>query len=392
MSITLTEDRLGPYVTHEPSRSWLTGPGLPDASGVLTCAALRRDGLVRLADTLGAPGARLPEELRDQLVLGELLCHDGTAADLVLLDGTTGEVSTTCALPDRPDLMDREPLASSLRTLTGFAAAVDELAALRGRFADCAHRYGPQVAEEATRRLLAVFEEDPEGGEPAPLWKMAALIRPLALVAAPGSRSGLALDLPPRLLDDELGAGGVVRFEEVDFPAALTHEPTRRFLREVGLPEDGLWFSLDTEVPLPTLEEYWADDPRAATLPSGSDRLIRLGYLVEDTSLVVDGATGAVLCWSEADEVLRPLNTDISTLAFTLWLVHRERALDAEHALSDAYEQLADTMTRTLAAVDPVSCAPAATGAPAEHGGRPDDGRRYWPAVFEDAAGGGLYA
>ncbi|MET9778436.1 SUKH-4 family immunity protein [Streptomyces sp. NPDC006367] len=392
MSITLTEDQLDPYVTHEPSRSWLTGPGLPDTSGLLTCAALRRDGLVRLADTLGDFEGRLAKELRDRLVLGELLTHDGTAADLILLDGTTGEVSTTCALPDRPDLMDSEPLAPSLRTLTEFATAVDELADLRGRFADYAHRYGPRAAAEASRRLLALFEEDPEGGEPAPLWKMAALIRPLALVAAPGSRSGLALDLPPRLLDDEFGAGDVVRFEEVDFPAALTHEPTRRFLREVGLPEDGLWFSLDAEVPLPTLEEYWADDPRADPLPPGSDRLIRLGYLLEDASLVVDGATGAVLCWSEAEETLRPLNADLSTLAFTLWLVHRERALDAEHDLSYAYEQLADTMTRTLAAVDPAACAPSATGTHPSHDGWPDDGRRYWPTVFDDAAGGGLCA
>ncbi|AQS69346.1 SUKH-4 family immunity protein [Streptomyces pactum] len=384
--ITLTEARLSPHVTHGPSRRWLTGPGLPGASGLLTCAPLERDGLVTVADAMGDPDGRLPAELRDHLVTGELLGHDGTAADWILLDGVPGDVPATYSLHDRPDLRDRDPLAPSLRALVGFATAVDELAGLRGRFASCADRCGPQAVAEASRRLLAVFEEGAAGGEPAPLWRMAALIRPLALVAGPGKRSGLALDLPPRLLDDAFGAGGIVRFEEVDFPAALTHGPTRRFLREVGLPEDGLWFSLDTDVPLPTLEEFWADDPRAGPLPAGADRLIRLGYLLEDTSLVVDGATGAVLCRSEAEAVLRPLNADLSTLAFTLWLIHREKSLDAEHDLSRAYEQLADTMARTLDAVDPVACDRSARTSPT------DDGRRYRPEAFEDRAGGGLYA
>ncbi|MEV7790965.1 SUKH-4 family immunity protein [Streptomyces sp. NPDC087512] len=385
MSITVTEDRLDPRVTHGPTRRRLTGPGLPDASGVPSCEALEPDGPVRVADATGDPEGRLADGPRGRLVVGRPRSCDGERTDVLLLDGGTGEVPTAYVLHDRPGLTVREPLAPPPRTLVDFTAAVDELAALRGRFASCADRYGPQAAAEASRRLLAVFEEGAEGEEPAPLWKMAALIRPLALVAGPGSRSGLTLDLPPRLLDEEFGPQEIVRFEEVDFPAALTHEPTLRFLREVGLPEDGLWFSLDTEVPLPTLEEYTADDPGAASGPAGADRLVRLGHLPEDTSLVVDGTTGAVLCWCERDGALRPLSTDLSTLAFTLWLVHRERAPDAEHALSDAYERLADTMTRTLAAVDPLARDPA-PGTPT------DDGLRYWPGVFEDYAGAGLCA
>src|SRR5690606_1916356 len=132
---------------------------------------------------------------------------------------------------------------------------------------------------EASRQMLAVFEEG-AGGEPAPSWRMAALIRPLALVAGPGTASGPALDLALRLLDDEFGRGGVVRFEEVDFPATLTHEPTRRFLRETGLPEDGFLFSLDTDQPLRTLTEYAADDCGGfppGLLPAHADRLIRVG-------------------------------------------------------------------------------------------------------------------
>jgi hypothetical protein len=384
-TITLTEDELDPYVTHAPTRRWLTGPGLPGDGGLLTFDALRTDGLRTVGDSTGDPAGRPAARLRDRLVIGGILGMDGRERESLLLDGMTGEISTTYFLHDRPDLMDTRPLAPSLQKLVRFATAVDELAALRGQFASYAGRLGPQAVAEATRQLLAVFEEGTDG-EPGPFWKIAAVIRPLALVAGAGTASGLALDLPGRLLDEEFGAGHVVRFEEVDFPKALTHAPTRRFLREVGLPEESVWFSLETDVPLQTLAEYRADACEGVyaddRLPADADRLIRLGHLREDTSLVVDGATGAVLSWSEPDLGLRPLNADLSTLAFTLWLIRRERSLAAVHDLTEAYDQLAETMCRTLAAVDPVACAPA-PNTPT------DDGRRYWPGVFEDEAGGG---
>ncbi|MEU3779951.1 SUKH-4 family immunity protein [Streptomyces sp900129855] len=397
-TITFTEDQLDPYVTHAPTRRWLTGPGLPGVpgdGGLLTFEALRTDGLRTVADSTDDPGGRLAAQLRDRLVIGGILGADGRERESVLLDGMTGEISTTYFLHDRLDLMDTRPLAPSLEKLVRCATAVDELAALRGQFASYAGRLGPKAVAEASRQLLAVFETGAQrtGGtgtseEPGLFWKLAAVIRPLALVAGPGTRSGLALDLPVRLLDEEFGSGEIVRFEDVDFPKALTHAPTRRFLREVGLPEEVVWFSLETDMPLQTLAEYGAEDGSGRTeahLPANADRLIRLGRLLEDTSLVIDGATGAVLSWSEPDLGLRPLNADISTLAFTLWLIRRERALDAVHDLTEAYDQLADAMSRTLAAVDPIACDPTpAPGIPT------DDGRRYWPAVFEDEAGGGL--
>ncbi|MGW1024136.1 SUKH-4 family immunity protein [Streptomyces sp. NPDC002577] len=139
--------------------------------------------------------------------------------------------------------------------------------------------------------------------------------------------SDLALDLPQRLLEEEFGHGAVMRFEDVDFPRALTHEPTRRFLKDVGLPEDGFVFQLDTDVPLPTLAEYYADDRLGAdtdaVLPERASQLIRLGRLVEGTDLVVDGPTGTILGWSAQDGTPRPLDADISTLVWTLWLMHR---------------------------------------------------------------------
>ncbi|MFJ2263265.1 SUKH-4 family immunity protein [Streptomyces sp. NPDC087844] len=379
--ITLHEDALGPYVTHAPTRRWLTGPGLPGDSGLLTFETLREDGLRTVGDSTGDPAA-LPPGLRDQLVIGALRDPAGTGAESVLLDGATGEVSTTFFLHDRPDLMDRVPLAPSLRTLTDFVTATDEMSARSGQFAFYEGRFGPKAVSAMSRQLLALFEEGVDGEVP-PFWRMAALIRPMALVAGSPTDSALTLDLPARLLDQEFGHGRVVRFEDVDFPAALAHEPTRHFLRDTGLPEDGFLFQLDTDVPLPTLAEYYEDQrPDVFTpdqLPRDADHLIRLGHLVEDNSLVVDGETGAILDWREPDATLYALNADVSTLAFTLWLLHRERTIDESlsHELTEeAYDQLATTMTQTLSTVDPT--------------GGTEGNRHYWTQMFEDEAGGVL--
>lgn len=152
---------------------------------------------------------------------------------------------------------------------------------------------------------------------------------PVVLTGGPVTRSGLALDLPACLLDEEFGRSKVWRFEDFDFPATLTHEPTRRFLRDMGLPEEHGFFQLDTDIPLPTLAEYYANERPGESapdqLPARAAHLIRLGHFVEGNSLVVDGTTGAIHNWSEPESTLCPLNADISTLAFTLWLLHREK-------------------------------------------------------------------
>ncbi|MER6676847.1 SUKH-4 family immunity protein [Streptomyces sp. NPDC000983] len=158
------------------------------------------------------------------------------------------------------------------------------------------------------------------------------LLTTLALVAGPEpdrrAASGLAVSVPPRLLAEEFGRGRLMRFEDVDFPAALTHEPTRGFLRETGLPEEHALFRLDTEAVLPTLTEAHADDA-APDLPPDADRLIVLGHLQGPeipTVLLLHGTTGTLLTRTEADPTPHALDADVSALAFTLWLLHRDTA------------------------------------------------------------------
>ncbi|MFI8187214.1 SUKH-4 family immunity protein [Streptomyces sp. NPDC085946] len=355
-TITPTGDAPDPYVPHAPARRRPAGPGLPGDGGVPGFAERCGQGPRPAAAPVRGPGGRLAAGPRDRSVAGGVA---GPEAEPVLLGGVTGGVPTAYFFHDRPDPMDCRPLAPALPTLVRFAAAVDELAGLRGQLASRADRFGTEAVAGASRRLLALCEEG-TGGTAAPLRRLAALIRPLALAAGPGTRSGLALDLPVRLLDEEFGRGRVVRFEDVDLPVTLTHEPTRRFLRETGLPEEGFLFRLDPDVPPRTLAEH-AGEARAGEFPAGrlparAGRLVRLGHLVGDTGLVVDGRTGAVLGFHEPEGTLHPLNTDVSTLAATLWLLHREHTVDegSGHALTaDLYDQLAMTMLQVLSAVDP---------------------------------------
>ncbi|GAA0932441.1 SUKH-4 family immunity protein [Streptomyces thermoalcalitolerans] len=145
----------------------------------------------------------------------------------------------------------------------------------------------------------------------------------------PPTRSGLSLDLPPRLLDEAFGPGWVVRFEELDLPPVLTHEPTRRFLLDVGLPEQAGDFTLDLDAPLRTPAEYAADegDHRLA-LPPAATRLLRLGGLAGDGHAVLDGTTGTLLRWTGGDGALTPLETDVAAFAFTLWQSTRPAPAD----------------------------------------------------------------
>ncbi|MCZ9340921.1 SUKH-4 family immunity protein, partial [Streptomyces sp. TRM76130] len=168
----------------------------------------------------------------------------------------------------------------------------------------------------------------PAGGEMSLLWKTSVLIGCLAL--ATGRRTAPAPDLPYRFLDREFGRGRVARFEEIDFPACLTHEPTRRFLCRTGLPEEAFAFRLesDGDMPLPTLAEYHQDDEQRPALPGGADRLVRLGRLADGATVLVDATTGTVLTWHPTTSALSALAPDLPAFALTLWARHRAARME----------------------------------------------------------------
>ncbi|MFH9978158.1 SUKH-4 family immunity protein [Streptomyces sp. NPDC017179] len=182
----------------------------------------------------------------------------------------------------------------------------------------------PERAREL-RRSYGEFAFRPAAAPVRP----AARVRPAVPAVRPGTASGLTLDLRARLLHREFGRGRIARYEDVDFPAALTHEPTRRFLRDTGLPEDGVLLQSDTDVPLPTLAEFCADectdDFWPDELPACAHQLIRLGRFADGSSLLVDGTTGEVLTWTGPESAPALLTRDVSTLAFSLWLLRRRR-------------------------------------------------------------------
>lgn len=295
-TIRFTEHGLPPSLTHAGTRRFLTRAGLPAREGPLfRFTVLREQGLRTYASLAGVPAAPC-----DLFVLGELSAPG--SGTWVTLDGRTGALFLTGrADPDLPG----DPLAPDTRTLLGFESAVADLERTRGRFAAYERRYGRAAASGATDELLALFQGGTRGAELPAFWWIAALILPLARVPTPGIQ--LRLDLPGRLLDEEFGAGHVTRCEDADLPAALTHEPTRRFLKDIGLPEEDDSYVFPG-LPLRTLTEHhggWAGLPPHAT------RLVPVGHLADGTDIVVDGATGEILSWHRSTGLLSPLNSDV---------------------------------------------------------------------------------
>ncbi|WP_328681836.1 SUKH-4 family immunity protein [Streptomyces sp. NBC_00322] len=395
-SIVVPAHALPASITHEATRRRLTGPGLPAEHGLIRFGPLAESRVVPVPDLLaeGADPGKLDPYIADLLLIGHLRCEEYDAQEVVL-DGATGRVFTMYLFEGSPGLIDVIPLAPSVDALARFLAHVDDFRLMRGRFAALAVRTGTAVVAEASALLMSVFSDEDWGhdgwgsagtpsawGHPIPaFWRIAALIRPLALVAGPGG--GLRLDLPTGLLDEEFGPDQMVRIEPSALPAALVHEPTRRFLTEVGLPKVELMFGLwRDESLLRTLAELATPmDEDSCRMPADADNLVGLGSLIHDFEVVIDGRTGLLSYHLYGDDTTTPVNADISTLAFTMWMYSREQRLDEEHDFTqDFYHQLADTMAEVLSSVDPVACLPS-TG---------EDDYCYWPEVFHDEAGGVL--
>ncbi|MFE4175795.1 SUKH-4 family immunity protein [Streptomyces sp. NPDC056909] len=390
--VRVAPERLHPAIVHPPTRAFLSGTGLVRGTGLLELAPDLGDGARQVSD-LFPDEAEVPDGVGEFVVLGSLAPDEYDPGEHIVLDGRTGRVH---ALHD-PD--ESRLLASGLYSFTLFALALEWLRTDRGIFEGFAGRYGPEAVAESTGILLGLLREhDPvllgsedEDTEVSAFWRLSLLLRPLTRIAPPGKGDGLVIALPEGLLEKEYGADAVVRFADEDLPQALTHEPTRAFLRDTGLVRESVWVFLD-DGPLPTLAEYRADgrdeETHGAPVP-GAGGLIRIGYLVEDIDLVIDGASGRVQGWSLPEARLLPVNADVSALAFTQWLIARVTAFDREHRITDDYVNLAATATAVLADVERTA-RPGAEDA--ESTGDGDGGWSYWPESFHDEAGGGLYA
>ncbi|WP_437090545.1 SUKH-4 family immunity protein [Streptomyces sp. enrichment culture] len=405
-SVVVPEHAVHPSIVHEATRRALAPGERLDGHGLVSFRPLTGPSPLTAREhlaVLGGDPAELDRDLAELLVIGHLIVEGDEEGDEVVLDGETGRVFSMWLYEKSPGGAELFPLAPSVGALARFLTAVDDFRSLRGRFAALTGRTGPDAVREAERLLTEAFAEEawgedgwgpvgPRSGWEHPLpafWRIAAAIRPLGLIAGPGR--GLALDLREGLLDEAFGAERMVRLTDDRLPPALVHTPTRRFLTDVGLPGDGFMFYGPGPEPLSTLPEDWAEsqgDPRHAHLWDGSEQLppdaehlVVLGGLVHDFDVLIDGRTGVLFCTEIGADHVVPVNADISTLAFTLWLHQREQVLDEEHDFTrDFYHQLADTMIEVLASVDPVACRPAEG---------PDD-YRYWPEVFHDEAGGVL--
>ncbi|MGC0419327.1 SUKH-4 family immunity protein [Embleya sp. AB8] len=310
-----------PEIAHEPTRRFLAEVGLP-----------REAALIRFD-----PGG----EQDGLIVLGEYGSLR-TPSLAVLLDGATGRVFA------EEHYGDPAVISMDVSTLVRNAGLVEAIRTGRGPL-----RTGEELLD-----LLG--ETEPELDPGHSFWHTSFALWQLRRAAVPGE--GLAVRITPAMLDlvyeDEFSG-----YAERQLPAAITHEPTRRFLLDIGLID--AWAYLDMRSdgkPLPTLAELaaerradWDDAPAP---PPDAEHLVVLGYVSEDGDLLVDGRTGVVRRWyTGGDEpVTDTLNTDLSTLAFTMWVIGRMHQQGERFGIGihDVWESIAVDL---LSSVDPLAWA-----------------------------------
>ncbi|TYC06501.1 hypothetical protein FXF53_03690 [Micromonospora sp. WP24] len=109
--------------------------------------------------------------------------------------------------------------------------------------------------------------------------------------------------------------------------ATIAHEPTRTFLREVGLPDQVGWFQADQRLLDGDLRiggEAWrAVSRRYPSCPFDMSTWLALGGIGMD-DVIVDTATGVVYSIPE-DGAPHLLNTSIDALAYFLHALEEER-------------------------------------------------------------------
>ncbi|MFF2143937.1 SUKH-4 family immunity protein [Kitasatospora sp. NPDC058190] len=368
-------------VVHESSREFLLRVGLPTTGAFLDFGVLD-DGSLK-----AFPGGA--ERL---FVLGETdYCTPFAAVgNLVLLDGTTGEVFLGDGGPRR------DPLASDLTALAALVREVDAVGEAARRPEALDGRRGPavvaEVMAEAERRMREIDPVLFERSAAPAHWGTALLVRALGWGALPGGPDGPAYEVGRELVaelaaltDEDGGAGLVHRFRPEGLPATLVHEPTRRLLTEVGLPLGGAMFGV-CEEPLVTMAEAYPEYFDGEEERPYQRDYLALGDWPTDLTIALDGATGRLELpdWYDDGQPEAYLNRDLSALLYALWTYERLRA-EWERwdygrgretwAVFDPQSLLSTVVDRLVEAVDPEAFASPG---------------RSWRLLAEDGHMGGL--
>ncbi|MFH9349497.1 SUKH-4 family immunity protein [Kitasatospora sp. NPDC017646] len=334
-------------VTHGPSRELLAAGELCWSHAYLDLEASGDEPLQSATSWYERQGVRGTEGL---YVLGEACYQAWTGPVTVLLDGASGEVYL--ARPDGDDVLRRDLLASGPESLIALAAEIEAVGAAaageQGLPEGGVRPYGPAAVSEVEQLVRqSLREADPElfrrtDDRPAH-WETALTIRALARGAEAGGPGEQAYAVSAALVEDLAtlkGEGSVRRFEEAELPASVSHGPTRRLLREIGLPvSDRCVLDVDAGEPLRTLAEEYPenfdaegeDEDELSTRPQQGGFLVVGGWMY-DFVVLLDGATGRVELpdfWDDGEPAAY-LHRDLSALLYVLWTFERLRAVRRE--------------------------------------------------------------
>ncbi|MFG1694174.1 SUKH-4 family immunity protein [Nonomuraea sp. NPDC049309] len=213
--------------------------------------------------------------------------------------------------------------------------------------------------------LTAVMRGWPESAELSPPMYVSRHLAYHERLAG-GPVTPLPLCRPParvtrELLDDLYGPEGVARPRDHEIHPAIAHEPTRRFLTEVGLPAGGLWEEPFDRFAEP-MSELWPgsrDELRAcAGLPDDLGALFLLDGM-NTWYLFLDGRTGLVYEAGEELETARVAHPGVESYAYFLYVVHRARRLwcDGRDAHREAASWCADDLAIELHTYEPEAMA-----------------------------------